>query len=255
MMLAYGITWSFHLCIPLFDLHFSFDLASPALWLYLFGLLGPSAAAILLTARLAGRTGASDLLKRAWHWHVSPKWYAFSLLAVPGATIVAIVGGTRQEPSTDLFSFPYLLIVGQLWVVLGEEFGWRGFAQPRLQSQIGSLGASILIGLFWASWHLPMFFIPGSPQYTDAFLVVFPAYAVIVIFWSIISAMLYNQTGGSLLICMLFHASLNIAGFSIRAPEIFWMICALAPLVLLSVVLLPRPLFLPRKADTAHNSM
>ena len=105
-------------------------------------------------------------------------------------------------------------------------------------------GASVIIGFFWASWHLPMFFIPGSPQYTKSFFYSFSRYVCLVTFWSIIMTMLYERTNGSVLVCMIFHAFLNIAAFTIRMPrEANMMLYLYTPIIILAIALLPRPLF------------
>ena len=44
---------------------------------------------------------------------------------------------------------------------VGEEPGWRGFALPKLQARLGPVGATAILTLFWAGWHLPLFFMPG----------------------------------------------------------------------------------------------
>ena len=46
-------------------------------------------------------------------------------------------------------------------VQAGEEIGWRGYALPRLARDLGLAPASIVLGVIWACWHLPFFFIPG----------------------------------------------------------------------------------------------
>lgn len=95
-----------------------------------------------------------------------------------------------------------------------------------------------------ASQHLPMFFAAGFPQYTDSFFHVFPIYVLTVTFWSIIMTLLYNQTDGSILICMIFHAALNIAAFTIHVPnEANIMEYLYTPIIIVSIIPLPRPLF------------
>jgi membrane protease YdiL (CAAX protease family) len=243
--LTYLFTWSFHIAMPVNGLAFSFDITSPAMLLYLTGLLGPLASALFLTARFGGWAGVKQLLKGALHWRFNPFWYLFAIFIVALLRLANIGLYIKAVPiPSEWMNFGLLFIIGQLWVVIGEEYGWRGFALPRLQKQFGSMGASLVIGFFWASWHLPMFFIPGSPQYTDSFFYSFSRYVCLVTFWSIIMTMLYNRTSGSVLVCMIFHAFLNIAAFTIRMPrEADLMLYLYIPVVFLAMMLLPRPLF------------
>src|SRR5207253_2297396 len=75
-----------------------------------------------------------------------------------------------------------------------EELGWRGFALPRLQDRYGALIASVVLGIFWAGWHIPAWYAAGSGQ--D--LISFPVFEVSVIGAAILFTWLYNSTGGSL---------------------------------------------------------
>lgn len=243
--LAYLFTWTFHIAIPVKGFAFSFDITSPASLLYLLGLLGPSVSAVFLSARFEGWMGVKRLLKGALRWRFNPIWYFFAIFMVALLKFVNIGVHIKAIPTPwQWMNFGFIFIIGQLWVVIGEEYGWRGFALPRLQNRTGSLGASLVLGFLWASWHLPMFFIPGSPQYTDSFFSSFSRYVCLVTFWSIIMTMLYNRTRGSVLVCMLFHAFLNIAAFTIRMPrEANMMLYLYIPIVILAIMLLPRPRF------------
>jgi hypothetical protein len=91
------------------------------------------------------------------------------------------------------------------WVQAGEELGWRGFALPRLSARFGLGAASVIVGILWASWHLPFFFIPAGDIYGQSF----PLYLLQVTAVSVAMAWLYWRTGGSLLLVMLFHAAVN----------------------------------------------
>jgi membrane protease YdiL (CAAX protease family) len=74
---------------------------------------------------------------------------------------VIILGGAPPQhwvvfPPISGF-FPgslFFSVMGLLAGTIGEEFGWRGFAQPRLQKRYGALAASCLIGLIWGTFHL-----------------------------------------------------------------------------------------------------
>jgi membrane protease YdiL (CAAX protease family) len=105
----------------------------------------------------------------------------------------------------------YLLFAGttgmasQCATALGEEIGWRGFALPRLAEHLGWGGASILLGVIWACWHLPLFLLSGFDTTGQSFLL----YLLQVTAVSVALAWLYARTGGSLLLTMLMHAATN----------------------------------------------
>lgn len=248
-VLTYVFTWICHLAIPVFGLSFSFDMANPSMYLYLIGILGPLVSAIIVSAQYEGSRGVKKLLSGALKWRFSPIWYLFAIFIVALLQFVSIGIHIRAVPKPlEWMSFPLMLIYGQLWIVLGEEYGWRGFALPRLQSRLGPLGAGLVLGVLWAGWHLPMFFIPGSPQFTESFFTRFPLYVLIVTCWSIIMTMLYNRAG--VLACMIFHAALNIAAFTIQMPRgVINPLYLYIPVVLLSIFLMPRPLFALKSAE------
>jgi membrane protease YdiL (CAAX protease family) len=94
--------------------------------------------------------------------------------------------------------FPILLLIpgmGGAW----EEPGWRGFALPSLQTGNSALVASLILGVMWALWHLPLF-VTGQMGSWDVVNIMGSA---IVLTW------VFNSTGGSVLIVMLFHAMNN----------------------------------------------
>jgi membrane protease YdiL (CAAX protease family) len=182
-------------------------LAGPAV---IVGGFGPAIAAVLTTWR--GDGSVRRLVASVVDWRHQPTWYVVALVTMPalvpvGTAIYAAVGGVVDVsiPGPRLATYP----VNFLFVLVSggsqEELGWRGFALPRLQSAYGGTVASLLIGAVWAVWHLPLFAIPASSQYGQAFL----PYAASVFGFSILLTWLYNGTGGSVLLAMLFHASLN----------------------------------------------
>ena len=61
-----------------------------------------------------------------------------------------------------------LIGLGAVLLMLGlgpmEEFGWRGVALPLLQRKFRPIGADLILSILWAVWHLPAFFLSGTPQ-------------------------------------------------------------------------------------------
>jgi membrane protease YdiL (CAAX protease family) len=100
-----------------------------------------------------------------------------------------------------VFVSVYMLI----FVALGEEVGWRGYALPALQARHGALLASVILGVVWALWHVPQFFNPAALYY-DLPFVLFLAYLIP---FSVLITWVFNSTGGSLLMAMLVHAVMN----------------------------------------------
>lgn len=132
----------------------------------------------------------------------------FGILAV-GATFVV---GTALILSSDpphgwrfgafsLYGFHALttLLAGPLF----EEWGWRGFAQPRLQSAIGPLPAALVVGLGWGLWHLPLFLVPTWSSAT------IPQYVAMVTALSILMAWGFNASGGSIIAAIAMHFTYN----------------------------------------------
>jgi membrane protease YdiL (CAAX protease family) len=86
-----------------------------------------------------------------------------------------------------------------------EEPGWRGMALPVLQRRVGAFRASIVIGVIWAVWHVPLFLMPGSSQAGTPFWLYAPAVVGI----SVIATWLYNAAGGRVLVPVVFHTLSN----------------------------------------------
>jgi membrane protease YdiL (CAAX protease family) len=87
----------------------------------------------------------------------------------------------------------------------GEEIGWRAYALPRMSAHMGLGWASLVLGVVWACWHLPLFLIPGTPNAGESF----PVYLLTVTPLSIAIAYLYWRTGAALLPVMVMHAAIN----------------------------------------------
>jgi membrane protease YdiL (CAAX protease family) len=92
---------------------------------------------------------------------------------------------------------------------LGEELGWRGFAQPVLQQRYRAVHASIIIGVLWATWHEWGALAPGGPARVTT--VDLTQTFVRLISTAIVYGWLFNTTRGSLPVVMVAHAAHNIA--------------------------------------------
>ncbi|HEX2517124.1 MAG TPA: type II CAAX endopeptidase family protein, partial [Chloroflexota bacterium] len=160
------------------------------------GALSASLAGIVLAA-VEGRTGGvRELLGRFLIWRVGLQWWAFVLLfpilpAVAALYLYDLFGGPAVEWSelAPLSSVIPSIIILTIFAGMGEEFGWRGFALPRLQARHTALVSSLIIGVLWGIWHIPLFLIEGTTQYQwrleAGLLIPVLLYTVFVIAWSI----------------------------------------------------------------------
>ena len=197
------------------------DPASPSYLLFMLGGFGPTLVGVFLTAANEGRSGLGDLWRRTWRLSFGFQWYLVVFLLFPllGALTIWITraaGGPAPDFSLaeSLAASPNLLIPALvsffIFGALGEEFGWRGYALDRLQSRLGPAFGSLWLGVLWAVWHLPMFFITGLPQHDSGLS--FPLFAVWIIALSPIYTWIYNSTGRSLAAVLLFHWVSTITG-------------------------------------------
>jgi membrane protease YdiL (CAAX protease family) len=118
-----------------------------------------------------------------------------------------------------LLALPLMLVLQFLTTGVAEEPGWRDFAQPRLQQRFGPLVGSLVLGPLWGAWHLPLFLTEwgGWPDVDRLMAAEFIGSAVLL---SIVMTWLFNRTGESLPVVMLFHANINTL-FSLLWPELF----------------------------------
>jgi len=176
---------------------------------------GPLVAALALTFLDEGSKGAIGLLKRGLDFHFKKIWLLAILLLPPlifiGAILLSVFTGATPLDSSVL-SNPIVAIVafGIIFLTAGplqEEFGWRGYALPRLQSRHNALASSLILGVLWWLWHLPLVFIPDKFMVSTPLL--FGVLLVEMVLVTILFTWIYNNTGGSILAAMLFHTSMN----------------------------------------------
>jgi len=178
--------------------------------LILLGAFAPALAAVAVTFRTEGRASVITLLRRIVQWRVGAKYYAFSLAFMIAVKLTAALiyrASTHSWPRFDISQW-YLIPVAIAFSTpfqAGEEIGWRGYALPQLAKYFGFGRASVLLGFIWGVWHLPQFFIHDGDSYQQSF----PVFILQVTAVSVVFAWLYVRTGGSLLLTMLLHASIN----------------------------------------------
>jgi membrane protease YdiL (CAAX protease family) len=228
-LLTYLFSWSvWWLVMPL---------AADAGWglrtaVHTVGLCGPTVAALLMSGLLHGRKGIGELLKRITYWRVGIGWYLFALFSTLGIGYAAIGVHSLFGGVTPPLSLP-LVYAQALAAGLPEEYGWRGFALPYLLKKNGALASSLVIAFFWVLWHLPISPALRNPMVLGLFLLE-------VVPLTILFTWLYINTGGSILLAVLYHLVTNAVVSVLNIPEVpsLWAIyvCMLWLTALLVVV-------------------
>jgi len=184
----------------------------------------PALSSILLLRVTEGKSGPTTLFQSIRFWRVGIGWYLFIFLYPAVGWFVAraidfLLGHDLEFTIPLLAYFPpeqsYMVVVAILFSfpnALGEELGWRGFALPRLQAKYTALGASILLGMFWAVWHIPMWVANGKMG-LDLL-----RSGITITTFAILFTWVFNNNGGSVLIAWLFHASMTITQYLLPAP-------------------------------------
>lgn len=190
------------------------------LLLYAVGGLGPVTVASLFVA--AGR--ADESLPMFWRRAVDPRllrpraWLAVLLLAVlpPFALWIAAWAFRNGAPAPGGTAYLLIGIVAGLL----EEPGWRGYAQEGLQRRLPVVGAALVVGIFWAAWHLPLFWIAGTWQHGQGIGTwAFWMFLLGVVALGPIYAWLYNFAGRVILAAVLLHAIGNSASEVFAVPD------------------------------------
>jgi uncharacterized protein len=206
--LTYLITWSLWtviivLKLPLGAGYVPFVLAAS----------GPSLSGLVLSYIMGGGRAVKSLFAKVVFWRVGLRWYVAALLLPAGLALASLglyVLLGHPWPPFAMFSKGYLLPLAFVQVLLlggplEEELGWRGCVLPHLQARFTALGASLIVGVMWALWHLPAYLIPWSSQHLPLvpYLLHFAAL-------SVLFTWVYNHTQGSLLPVLVFHTSVNL---------------------------------------------
>lgn len=196
-----------------------FNVANYSVVVVVIGAFAPLLAALTLVGRREGGKGILSFLKQAIDFKVKPLYLILALvlpliihllahyLALAlGLEVAKTLFPTDNPLSTLLLALPYFFLM----LLIGggqEEFGWRGYAQEPLRERFGVIPASLIIGLIWGLWHLPLWFMEGDLHSAYSFF----AFVLMTTSISLIYAWLYYGSGKKLMVVLIFHAMNNTA--------------------------------------------
>lgn len=201
--ITFMVSWTIWL-LPIF-----FDFSNITLFIfYAGGVIGPCIGAYLTTFITEKTEGFKILCKRVWSFKFNKKWLIPTFLMIPFIFVfLNLIVGESVLSKLLIINPLYLILWSILFYIAAafEEVGWRGYALDRLQSKTNALFSSLILGLVWGLWHLPLliyyWFFPVSFLYF---------YLIFVILLSIMFTFLYNNTNRNIFIVTLFHAIINV---------------------------------------------
>lgn len=207
--LTFGLSWGVIALLILFPNQIEaffgeMGYTNPA---FVLAVYSPGLVGVFLVWRRYGLKGLLSFFRRLTLWRMSLAWW---LVLVIGMPAVFYVGAAIKGTLTDPFPFsPWYGVLPALAIALiigpVEEFGWRGVALPLLQRRFAPLRAALILGTIVALWHLPAFFLSGTPQSGWSIAPFFIGVVAI----SVILTPMFNAARGSLLIAALFHFQMN----------------------------------------------
>ena len=227
LILAYAFAWVFWIPIACTKQDYQ---TSPLLLIGLLaGVFGPGLAAILLVYLREDKVARRDFWARALDpRRIRPVWYLifvllWPLLHVAAMALHALVGGQAPDFALmrELLAQPagLLVVPGLYFIQAGlEELGWRGYMLDRVQAMWSPLPASLVVGIFHAFWHLPLFWVVGTNQIEIGFGPDFVLFVASGIAASVYFTWCYNDNRRSVLAVTLFHFTGNLSLDLFTAP-------------------------------------
>jgi len=154
-------------------------------------------------------------------------WLVPILLLMPAivgfSLLLAVLTGD-PVPEIAVLAQPWVIVIAFFYILflggpLEEEFGWRGYALDRLQAKYNALVSSVILGVLWGLWHLPLFFMPRQEMYYNV-----PIWGFVLgtTLFSIVVTWIYNNTGRSILAVMLVHTTYNLSQFIFPLGATVW---------------------------------
>ena len=248
-LLAIGLTWIF-MIIDALGSQGILPFRLPLPLMIVMGYM-PTLAAVIVTGKTRGSEGVRALFRKLLIWRVGLRWYLFAIFGLAVLNVLAIVIYNWIVPGANLSvvssRFPIasplqavLSLVPMFIIIMlvnGEELAWRGYATPQLQARYSALTASLILGVIWTIFHLPLFFTRTGSSQSDW---PFASFLVSTVAITVLYTWMLNHTHGSVLLAYLFHGAANTwtQVFSIdhADPLVGWILDALLVLLALIVV-------------------
>lgn len=214
LAITFVLTWVIWLlALSGFDLKLSNEI------LIVIGTFTPSVVGLFMEYIINGRKSLIKLAKAIVNPKIVLKWYVYIFGVMPTIMVLSyivlrLVGKTVPKSEFSVYAIPIVFIyILFLMGPLGEEAGWRGFLLRRMIIVWRPFYGSVVLGLIWSLWHLPLFFIENTIQSelasNNSFILAFCGYILYTLMITIQISIIYINTKGNLLGSILFHTVAN----------------------------------------------
>ena len=225
--LAYGVTWGTKVLHALL----SESGAIPTFNVVLIGQYGPMLAALAVVSVCYGTAGLRTIGSRLFKWKGTWGWLVLAFLFEPliflGIALLCRLTGGDPEPAVDVSLLPsvgtYLTTFtgGLLFWGLSEEIGWRGYLLPVLQERFSPFAASLILAVIITFWHMnpnmpESLYVFQGGQYIWGRFPVMVERLVISIPIVFVTTWMFNRSGGTLPVMMVFHSASNTSYFWVK---------------------------------------
>jgi len=175
---------------------------------------GPALAALIAAAWSGGRAAMRELLAGLARWRLSARVWLLALLgpflAMAVVVLVGTATGTLQRGGLTRSPLQLAVVFLLMAIVdgpLGEEVGWRGFLLPRLLERTGALQASLVVGVVWWLWHVPLYTVDGR----DMSVVAWGDFLLTTVALAVVFTWFWLRSGGSTLLSIVLHDTCNFS--------------------------------------------
>lgn len=216
--LAYLISWL--IWLPLYSNALGFSSFSPLPYQHALGGFGPLLSAFICKGLFEGKKGLTALLRNL----IKVKYVLYFLIALLSPFVLLYfsmlaghmasgsemnINALFQSKEFTELTFPVFFLYNLLFFGFGEETGWRGFLLPALLKRFNLFQATLILTIIWALWHWPLFLY--RPGYTSMDIGGITGWVLSLLTGSILLSWLYVSSAKSILICAIFHSTIDVA--------------------------------------------
>ncbi len=230
----YSIVLFFSLALAPFFSYFSYrDQVAKIQPLVLFSLVVPCITALAMIFLSGNKEMIQDFWSRLGLFKIQLNYLAFLVFLMPCIVLLATTISLLFGYSADQFHLAEGFSVMKGWGLLGiflplllapliEELGWRGYGVDSLRSHFNLFNTSVIFGILWALWHLPLFFIKGyyQNQLWDLGIIYVINFFVSVFIVAFLMNWIYYHTHRSIPALVLFHCMLNLSSILFRTTPV-----------------------------------